>query len=314
MESMNDNMKRTLDNPEKFYWNVLSEEDDDTIPLSNTCIYLCVLLYLVVNLDENSLIIDKYINKYKYQLEKEIFTNKKSISDPEKNIFRQCEKFPIIRNLIYKEEREILLLCNSEEDYKNYLNTYGNLCREFTLFAKFRIAQISKLKENRFKEISEVINSFPNSDLFDIEYLKSLCVNINGISIYFTNDAAEMQKEAIIEILRDSICNYESKTYITSAPFSKLQIIKLLGFNVDILCHVINNVDGVCLLNIKDTMLLLSNLGGLTGLSWELPHNELIFDNNIFSNFKDIIWTKDCSSSDSLIYRYYALQPLIKLK
>lgn len=307
-------MKRALDNPEKFYWNVLLEEDDNTIPLSDTNIHLCVLLYLVTNLDLDDRIIETYINRYMFQLENEIYMHKKLLSESQKELYSQCERYPIIRDLIYKDEKEHLLKSVTKQDYLNYLSKYSDSCREFTLFAKFQIAQFSQMRSARFEHISEVINSFPNSDLFDVEHLKTLCVNINGVSICFTHDATAAQKDTILGLIRDSIFNNESKSYIINAPLSKLQIINLLKFNTDILNYIINNIEGIQLLNISDVKSLLSILNDLTGLSWDLPQNELELDNDMCSKDKYIIWTKENDDSDSIIERYYALQPILKLK
>lgn len=314
MVSINDYIKRSLENPEKFYWNTLSEEDDKTVLLSDTCIHLCVLLYLVTKLDIDNKIIDKYIDVYRFQLDREVYEHKKSINDSEEELFRQCEKFPIIRDVIYKNEKEHLLKSVTKEDYLNYLNKYGDTCREFMLFAKFRIAQLGNLKDNRFEFISEIINSFPNSDLFDVENLKTLCTNINGLSFCFTSDATDVQKDTIIAIIRESIYNKESKAYITSAPLSKSQIVNLLNFDVNTLKSVFNNIDDMQLLNINNVELLLSTLNKLTGLSWELPQKELVLDKDVFSKNRDIIWTNNDEYADSIIYRYYALQPILKLK
>jgi hypothetical protein len=314
MISINDNIKRALENPEKFYWNTLSEEDDSTILLSDTCIYLCVLLYLVTTLDIDNKLIDKYIDVYRFQLDREILAHKKSINDSEEKLFRQCEKFPFIRDIIYKNEKEHLFKSVTKEDYLNYLNKYGDTCREFMLFAKFRIAQLGNLKDNRFEFISEIINSFPHSDLFDVEYLKTLCVNINGLSVCFTSDATDVQKDTVIALIREAIYNNESETYIIITPLSKLQIVNLLKFDVNILSSAINNIDDIQHLNISNAKLLLSILNQLTGLSWEFPNIGLVLNNDVLSSNKDIIWTEDCEDSDSVICRYYALQPILKLK
>lgn len=314
MVSINDYIKRSLENPEKFYWNTLSEEDDKTVLLSDTCIHLCVLLYLVTKLDIDNKIIDKYIDVYRFQLDREVYEHKKSINDSEEELFRQCEKFPIIRDVIYKNEKEHLLKSVTKEDYLNYLNKYGDTCREFMLFAKFRIAQLGNLKDNRFEFISEIINSFPNSDLFDVGNLKTLCTNINGLSVCFTSDATDVQKDTIIAIIRESIYNKESKAYITSAPLSKSQIVNLLNFDANILQSVINDLNEIQYLNINDAKYLLSILNKLTGLSWELPQKDFELANEVFSKNKYVIWSKVSEHSDSLIGRYFALQPILKLK
>lgn len=314
MVSINDYIKRSLENPEKFYWNTLSEEDDNTILLSDTCIHLCVLLYLVTKLGIDKKLIDKYIDVYRFQLDREVYAHKKSIDDSEEKLFIQCEKYPIIRDVIYKNEKEHLLKSVTKEDYLNYLSKYGDSCREFVLFANFRINQLSHLNDNRFEYITEVINSFPNSDLFDVEQLKTLCVSINGLSVCFTSDATDVQKDTIKVLISEAIYNNALKAYITRVPLSKLQIVNLFKFDANILQSVINDLNEIQYLNIIDAKYLLSILNKLTGLSWELPQKDFELANEVFSKNKYVIWSKGSEHSDSLIGRYFALQPILKLK
>lgn len=313
---MGADIRRALDNPEKFYWNVLLEEDDESkaIQYSDSCIFLSVLLFLVSNRDIDGQIIDNYLKRYKYPIEKELNTTKESENKNDKNLIQFCEKYPIIRDIIYSEEKKALSECFSVEDYINYINFFQNSCREFELYAKYQISLMDSREDLRFDAISEVINSYPNSDLFDIEYFKTLCANINGISICFNGETTEKQRDTVMQILYDSKFEGKLMEFTVSKPLTKLQILKLLQYDENTLQSIISEMNLVGYLRKSETNYLLTILNNITGLSWELPNIEMVNNNEVLSNHKNKIWIENYNESDSSIVTYYALQPIVKTK
>lgn len=301
-----------IDNPEKFYWNVLLEDDDVFYEhaYSNSFIFLSILLYFVSNNNEYELLINSFIKKYYYQVEKESNNIKNTINETDKRFLHLCEKYPIIRDIIYREEKKVLYECIAEKDYVNYVNLYGDSNREFLLFAKYRIALLRNQSDGQFDAIPEIISSYPNSDLFDIPTLKNLCETVNGVFICFRSSITQNQKEAIVSIIDHAIYNKETKTYIVNSPLNKLQFIKLQDLNEELLLAVVSNMNEPIYLNKDETECVLSKLCNLTGLLWTLPGKEIVNDNALFLKRKNQIWVD--VESDSSIKTYYYLQPIIK--
>lgn len=311
---MDINLKHAIDNPEKFYWNDLMELEDDfnEIGYSNSLIYLSVLFFLVSNQGNEGQLIDNFLKRHRYNIEDELQTTKEYGNANDKNLIKLCEKFPIIRDVIYKTEKKALSECVSLEDYINYTKKFKGSCREFILYAKYQISLLGSNNDLRFDSISEVINSFPYSDLFDIEYFKTLCEDVNGVSICFSGETTEKQRETVVQILSGSKYEEKTKVLMTSSPLTKLQIIKLLKYDEDTLQSVITNIDKVGYLRRIETYHLLTMLTRMTGLLWTLPSNEIVNKNEVLSRYKNKVWIDNYNESDSSIVTYYALQPIIK--
>lgn len=309
---MVDNLTRALDNPEKFFWNVLLEEEDlsDEIIYLDTCIFLSVLLFLVSNQGDNDRIVNNFIKQYYYQVEKEIQTVKEPTNDTEKRFLHLCEKHPVIRDIIYIEEKKVLSECITDKDYKNYLNLYSESSREFTLFAEYKIAQLSNQNDFIFDAIPEVVSSYPNSDLFDIDKLKTLCEVVNGIFVCFKSNITDNQKDAILSILQNSTYDEDAMVYIVSSPLSKFHFLKLQDFNEELLLSAVSNMYDPIYLDKDEAEHVLSTLCNLTGILWALPEKEIVNDNALFTKNKNKIWIE--VESDSSIKTYYNLQPIIK--
>lgn len=305
-------LNEAIDNPEKFYWNVLLEDDDvfNENAYSNSYIFLSILLFLVSHKNDNEQHVNNFIKKYYYQIEKESNNIKKIINGTDNGFLNLCEKYPVIRDIIYRDEKKILSECVTEEDYVNYVNLYGNSNREFLLFAKYRIALLKNQSDCRFDAIPEIISSYPNSDLFDIVNLKTLCEVINGIIVCFKSNITENQKEAIASILDKAIYDKETMAYIINSPLNKFQFIKLQDFNDELLLAVVSNMNETIYLNKDEAEHVLSTLFNLTGLLWAFPKKETVNDNALFSQYKNQIWVD--VESDSSIKTYYYLQPIIK--
>lgn len=311
---MDANLKSVIDHPKKFCWNHLLDtvDESDTIQYSDSFIFLSVLLYIVLNRDRDSKFIDHFIKRYQVQIEKETSKAKKSTNEIEKKFIQLCEKYPIIRDIIYNKEKKILSECVREEDYINYLNTFGGSCREFELFAKYQIDMLSEQNDYRFEAISEVINAYPYSDLFDIEYFETLCESINGISVCYNSEATNKQRETIAQILHEASFDEVSMCYVTRLPLNKLQILKLWKYDIDTLQSIVTDLDETMFLNIKDVKHTLRILSKLTGLLWSLPNNETVLNNGAFLNYENKVWKDNCNETTSSIVTYYALQPIVK--
>lgn len=307
-------LKLAIDNPEMFYWNVLLEEDDESnrIIYSDSFIFLSVLLFLVSNQNEDSQLVNTFIKRRNYQIEKEAHAIKKATNEAAKRFLYLCEKYPVIRDIIYHEEKTALSECITEKDYKNYINIYGDSSREFVLFAEYKIAQLRDQSDCIFDAIPEIISSYPNSDLFDIAKFKSLCETINGVFICFRNDITKHQKEAVVSIINNSIYDKATMSYIVISPLSKLQFIKLRDLNGELLQSVVSNMDETVYLTKNDAENILSLLCNLTGLIWVLPDEKHMHDNVLFSQLNKQIWIDKYDGTDSAIKTYYTLQPIIK--
>lgn len=307
------NINRAFDNPKKFFWNVLLEEYDghNDIVCLDSCIFLSVLLFIASNQEGNDQLVSRFIKQYHYQVEKESHAIKKPTNEKESRFLHFCEKYPVIRDILYHEEKEVLLECIEEKDFANFVNLYGDSCREFTLFAKYTIAQLRN-QSDFLRYIPEVVSSYPYSDLFDIASLKTLCEVINGIFVCFKNNITDNQKDAILSILENTTYDMDTKSYIVNSPLSKLQFIKLHDLSENLLLMVVSNMNEKICLNKSDAEHVLSKLCNLTGLLWTLPEKEIVNNNALLSKYKNQIWTD--VESDSSIKTYYNLQPIIKIE
>lgn len=308
------NLTDVVEYPEQFYGNVLKGLDE--VLCSDSCIYLSVLHFLVStkNKQEDNCgqIINEYIYNHKNKILEDINAVKKSSIENDKELIRLCERHPIIRDMIYNEEKEELKNCRDEKDYIDYLNKFEDSCREFTLSAKYEIARLTDQNDSISEIISEAINSYPNSDVLDIEGFKKLCVNINGISICFKCETTEVQKDTIVDIIRDASRGNVSSILITNTPLSKLQILNLLKYDAESLQAVVTDINELNYLNRKDAEHILSILSKLTGLIWTFPHRELVLENEVLAKYENKVWFDNYNKSDSSIVTYYALQPIIK--
>lgn len=192
MDSMKERIEKILKKePEEIFYNYILEGDFDDYSLPIIYIdgaHLCyITIYYLLLLLEKKNILSKdrcpaFFRKYQKNIKIEISilqNNKKNIE-----LVEVVKKCPEIRDLVYSDERKALDKCNSLKDFNEYLFTYSENCREFVLYAKYKISQI---KEERFKEIGEVLRDFRESDIFDIKGLESKCQTINGIHVMWSD-------------------------------------------------------------------------------------------------------------------------------
>lgn len=311
-----------MENPERYYKNFLKENEKYNpakVPIfdedkdEDKFIYCCIWAFVFTSLNGEELH-KEYYKEYNEQIDKEI--DALSICD-KIEIKKSLERYPMIRCLLYKDEEFILKNdCHTIDDYLEYIDKHGDVCRELTLYAKYRISIIDDQSNNfGFDELIEVINDFPYSDLFDIDGLKSRCVSINGLMVCFNNKISQDIREAITNIIENSKQAHiddEGYVYYVGKPLTKYEKILFQGYDCQVLKDIIGDFDESVLFRESEVTALLLFLKSATGLDWIIPDEQIFRENNqtvLLNN----VWYKERRASLN-IEEYYSLMPTIKTK
>ena len=304
-----------MDDPIRYFKNFLKENEKNNpnqVPIWDGFIYCCVWAFIFTSPNGGNLHAD-YYSLYNEQIDDELETLK---NDSNIEAKRSLEKYPMIRSLLYHDEECILKKqCHTISDYLDYIQKYGDACRELTLYAKYRISTIDETELFKFDELIEVINTFPYSDLFDIDKLKSRCVSINGLMVCYTNNISPVMREMITHIIENSKQTYvddERFVYYVGKPLTKREIIVLQGYDCQALKDIISDFDEPVLLRLSEVTALMNLLKIKTGLDWVIPDKHILRE-HIQSNSINNIWYKGKPTSLN-IEEYYSLLPTLKSK
>ncbi len=316
LSDMKNKIDIALDDPQRYFKNFLMHRDENNptnVPILEEYLYCCVWAFVFTCVDGQKELSVEYYELYQEEIDDEI-RKLKAIKDSNNKTLKSLTKYPIIRDLVYSKEKEILLeQCNSVEDFEEYIQNYGESCREFFLYAKYRKTLLNADKNNNFVEFAEVIHSFPYSDLFDIELLKGQCIQINGLIVYFPSNISTAKREVItslIKRLRKVTLLDGTLIYIADCPLNKYEIVILRNYDYSIIRDILSEPKLPQLLAASDVNNISMNLSSLSGLNWSLPNKDLsvIIDDKNISN--KIWWKGDiCSLNNIDEYRYFL--PLI---
>ena len=268
-----------LNNPELFYHNILVNVDsNDSLLLNDSIPYTSVYLFLN-DQETGKSSLEVYIQRYTMELQEEC----SKVSKDNVEIKKMANKSHFVRNLIYKKELEILLSCDNCSKYENYISDYGGVCEEFDLYAKYKIAC---QKRKPFPYYNQVIISYPNSDLFDINDLKQKCHIINGIHVLWSDNANEHQKAIITQIINGLVPSLNGGGYFMKEPVTKKQWCIVCGVlsknNVDTLFP---NVDTSIICTYADCLQFINAFQNITSVAVRLTNLDVIkqsINNKIF--------------------------------
>lgn len=302
-----------MDDPVRYFKNFLKENEKYNpakVPILDEFIYCCIWAFLFTSPTGKIKHSDYYI-LYNEYIDEEI----DSLCFPE-NIEekKSLERYPMIRKLLYKNEESIITnQCHTVNDYIEFLQKYGDVCRELTLYAKYRISNIDDTKTIGLNDLLEIINNYHYSDLFDIDRLKSRCQTINGIIVCFSNSMSHNIREIITQIIENSRqVNIEDDggVYYIAEPIKKRDKIVLQGYDCQLLQGIIADFDEPALFRISEVTELLKLLQRVTGIDWIIP-DEHVLRKYYQSNSINYMWYKGRSTSLN-IEEYYYLLPTIK--
>lgn len=209
-------IQTALDKPELFYHNILANlESNDSLLLNDAIPFTSVYSFLY-NQEVDEGYLAEFTRRYTIEIEKEC----SNVSKDNIEIKEMAIKNHFIRNLLYREEFKILKKCDNCTKYERYISNYGGICEEFDLYAKYKIACE---KRTPFPYFNKVIESYPNSDLFDIHDLKQKCHSINGFHVLWSDNVDEHQKDVVTHILNDMIPTSNGMCHYIKTPITKKQ-------------------------------------------------------------------------------------------
>ncbi len=315
-------MKRNIDialkDPKRYFNNFLCNEAKNNptgVPEIADYLHCCVWAFIYTNEDSKHQHSKQYYIKYQEDIEEEIEYLKSAIkSTPEEEI--PLIKYPIVRDLVYSEDREILIEhCNSVDDYLQFLEDFKDSCSEFKLYAKYKISLLGNHVKYRFNEISEVINSYPYSDIFDIESLKAQCKEVNGLIVCFSSDIPKTKLETIQQIIECSKCqniDNQNVVYVANRPLSKADLVILQDYDFSIIKDIISDSLESVPVKKTDVFEIQKNLNISTGLNWGLPERNML--NGLINpkNINNIWWKEDIGSLNN-IEEYHYFLPIITI-
>ena len=274
MEIYHTEISDAIKDPLYYYSNFLlnksSSSDIEVICIDSikfTCVYYW--LYQVSIGDNQSLI--EYKKRYDPELIKEC-----SFINNEDGVEYSCliKKCPDIRDYIYKSEREYLDSCKSIDEYMSFLKSNPR-CREFELFAKYKISEI---KGSRYLEYQETLRDYFNSDIFGIDNINNInnnCEYINKLPIMWIDSISEEQKNILKSILSSMLIDndiYTSKNYIRKAEYITL----LYGTKANVINKIIEDSNVFVDLSFLEIELLSNQIERFIGYKLSLPKIELL--------------------------------------
>lgn len=274
MEIYQTEISDAIKDPLYYYSNFLlnksSCSDIEVVCIDNikfTCVYYW--LYQV-SIDDNQSLIE-YKKRHEPELIKEC-----SFIYNEDGVEYSCfiKKCPDIRDYIYKSEREHLDSCKSIDEYMSFLQSNPR-CREFELFAKYKISEI---KGTRYLEYQETLRDFFNSNIFGIDSINSIksnCEYINKLPIMWIDSISEEQKNILKNILNSMLTDnntYTSKNYIRKAEYITL----LYGTKANVINKIIGDSNVFVDLSFSEIELLSNQIERFIGYELSLPKIELL--------------------------------------
>lgn len=285
-----------IKDPEYFYCNfLLNESSNNNIEI--ICIddakYICVYfwLYQVVKDNDQALTLYRTNHNRPLSIEYPLFHG-----NSDANYISIIKKCPDIRDSVYDDEYDILLSCKNISDYLSFLNSKP-LCREFELFAKFRL---SELNDSRFIEYQEVIRDYSHSNIFrecHIDKITAHCEFINEIAIMWNASTNEAQKEVLRGILTSM--SHKNDIYISHNYLKKTDYLKIIYDNKShYMEHIINRSNEYAVLSLADIELLSFKIEEITGYKLALPTLESINELGLRNSESPIEW---CSDNDNNI-------------
>ena len=184
-----------------------------------------------------------------------------------------------------------------------------------TIYAKYKISLLGNHVKYRFNEISEVINSYPYSDIFDIESLKAQCKEVNGLIVCFSSDIPKTKLETIQQIIECSKCqniDNQNVVYVANRPLSKADLVILQDYDFSIIKDIISDSLESVPVKKTDVFEIQKNLNISTGLNWGLPERNML--NGLINpkNINNIWWKEDIGSLNN-IEEYHYFLPIITI-
>lgn len=255
-------LNKAIAQPDMFYQNFIANEavTDYQVVSIDEMPFSSVYSFVFLNSEKGKEFSDIFLRNYSEEIISE--RNKINGDVSPQELARLTTLCPILNSLLFKDEWNAILNCNSIEDFKQYLSDNFGCCEEFDLYAKYQISQ----KENSFfEDFNTVLTKYYNSVLFDIKELKRKCDVINGIHVMWNDNISGNQKDAITSILEEFV--KKGSDFILNKPITKKQFYVITNnFKLDTLNRICDDLEKPAIVSYYDAERFIESLQRLASI------------------------------------------------
>lgn len=310
MEIYQREISDAIEYPVYFYSNFLlnqSSSNDIEVVCIDSIKYTCVFFWLYqVSISNNQSLIE-YKKRYKKEICKECsFIYNEDVTEYS-SLIKKCSD---IRDYIYKSEKEYLDSCKSIDEYMSFLQSNPR-CREFELYAKYKISEI---KGSRYSEYQETLRDFSNSNIFGLDTInniKSNCEYVNKLPIMWIDSISEEQKNILKSILSSMLIDNDihiSKNYLRKVEYITL----LYGTKADVINNIIEDNNAFVDLSFSEIELLSNQIERFIGYKLSLPNIDLLDKYSLRETKSPLEWCSEDGHKVNIITvdKIYSLNKL----